>query len=273
VIGMETTLHRQLKDHFCEPGSQIEVKLGRYRIDVVNGQRLVEIQRSGLSAIRDKINRLLKDGFEVDVVKPLVQRKRLVKLSRKNGREIDRRWSPLRATALDIFDELLYFTRVFPHPNLRLLVPLVSIEEVRYPGHGKRRRRRQGDFQVKDRRIIDVLETHEYATVHDLHELLPDGLPKRFDTADLAKSLEIPRYQAQRIAYVMRKTGAAIQTGKRGNAIECRLTTKRESKAALAKKKPKRKACLQQELAKQTAPLGRTRHGVEKAAKRPSSAA
>jgi hypothetical protein len=270
---METTLHRQLKDYFCQPGSQIEVKLGRYRIDVVNGQKLVEIQRSGLSAIRDKINRLLKDGFEVDVVKPLVHRKRLVKLSRKNGREVDRRWSPRKATPLDIFDELIYFTRVFPHPNLRLLVPLVSIEEVRYPGHGKRRRRRAGDFQVKDRRIIEVLETHEYETVHDLHRLLPSGLPKRFDTADLARSLEIPRYQAQRIAYVMRKTGAAIQTGKRGNAIECRLTTKRESKAALAKKKPKRRACLETELTKQAQKAARQSAGPPKAKKRASSAA
>ena len=157
---METTLHRQLKDHFREPGSQVEVKLGRYRIDVVNGDRLVEIQRSGLSAIRDKINRLLGDGFRVDVVKPLIVRKRLIKLSRKNGKEIARRWSPLRGTALDIFDELLYFTRVFPHPNLTLVTPLVTIEEIRFPGHGKRRRRRSGDFLVKDRQIVEVAETH-----------------------------------------------------------------------------------------------------------------
>ena len=59
---METTLHQQLKEKFREPGSEIEVKIGRYRIDVVNGQRLVEIQRSGLAAIRDKINTLLQES-------------------------------------------------------------------------------------------------------------------------------------------------------------------------------------------------------------------
>ena len=77
---METTLHHQLKEKFREPGSEIEVKIGRYRIDVVNGQRLVEIQRSGLAAIRDKINTLVQD-FEVDVVKPLIIRKRLISRS------------------------------------------------------------------------------------------------------------------------------------------------------------------------------------------------
>ena len=65
---METTLHRQLKDEFCDPGSEIEVKLGRYRIDVVNGKRLIEIQRSGLSSIRDKIADLLNLGYTVDAV-------------------------------------------------------------------------------------------------------------------------------------------------------------------------------------------------------------
>ena len=248
---METTLHRQLKDHYREPGSQLEVKLGRFRIDVVNGERLVEIQRSGLSAIRDKINKLLRDGFCIDVVKPLVARKRLIKLNRKNGKEIDRRWSPLRGTILDVFDELVYFTRVFPHPNLNLITPLITIEEIRYPGHGRRRRRRSGDFQVKDRQILELVESHSFSSVFDLQQLLPADLPKKFDTKELAEGLEVPRHQAQKIAYVMRKTGAIVETGKRGNAIVCRFVTRREASKALATKTPKSKPSVQELLAKQ----------------------
>lgn len=236
---METTLHRQLKEKFREPGSEIEVKLGRYRIDVVNGQRLMEIQRSGLSSIRDKIGKLLTQGYMVDVVKPLVSRKRLIKLNRKNGKEIDRRWSPLRGTILDLFDELIYFTRVFPHPNLTLITPLIQIEEIRYPGHGKRRRQRAGDFVVSDRMILEMEDAHTFRTVHDLHSLLPSDLPREFNTKQLAHGLGVPRHQAQRIAYVMRKTGAAIETGKQGNSILCRLATKKESRSALEKKRPK----------------------------------
>lgn len=239
---METTLHRQLKTEFCDPGAQQEVKLGRYRIDVVNGDRLVEIQRSGLSSIRDKINQLLQEGHVVDVVKPLVTRKRLIKLNRKDGKEIDRRWSPKKGDILDLFDELIYFTRVFPHPNLTLITPMIEIEEIRYPGHGRRRRRRAGDFVVDDRRIVEMGEAPFFRTVQDLHKLMPNDLPKEFDTGELAEGLDIARHRAQRIAYVLRKTGAAIETGKRGNAIVCRLATKRESQKALkAKLKSKKK--------------------------------
>ena len=238
---METTLHRQLKDYFRQSDSQLEVRLGRYRIDVVNGNRLVEIQRSGLASIRSKIQKLLEDGHVVDVVKPLIRRKRLIKLDSINGREVDRRWSPKKGSALSIFDELLYFTRVFPHPNLTLITPLIDIEEIRYPGQGKRRRRRKNAFQVKDQKILEMGEIVSYSAVRDLQKLLPKDLPRKFDTAELAQVLGIPRWEAQRIAYVLRKTFAAIETGKRGNAIVCRLATARESSKQLAAKRPKRK--------------------------------
>lgn len=234
---METTLHHQLKEYFRQPDAPIEVQLHRYRIDAINGDRLVEIQRSGLASIRNKIEDLLKRGFIIDLVKPIVTRKRLIKLDAFDGQEIERRWSPYSGSILDLFDELLYFTRTFPHPRLRLLVPLITIEEARYPGHGKRRRRRVGDFIVKDRQIMELHETHEFSSARDLTKLLPGkALAKQFDTGDLARELSIPRHEAQRIAYVLKKTGALIETGKQGNAIRYRMVTAKESKSAFREK-------------------------------------
>ena len=237
---METTLHRQLKDEFCDPGAQVEVKLGNYRIDVVSDNRLIEIQRSSLSAIRDKIGVLLKQGYTVDVVKPLVLRKRLVKLNKKDGKGVDRRWRPTRGTILDVFDELIYFTRVFPHPNLTVIAPMVEIEEIRYPGRGKRRRRRKNDFVIQDRQIVDLHDACFFRTVQDLHSLLPK-LPETYTTSELSKAMDVPLHQAQKINYVMRKTGAAIELGKQGRSILCRLASKKESKKELSKRKPKKK--------------------------------
>ena len=239
---METTLHRQLKDEFCDPGAHLEVPLGSYRIDVVNGQRLIEIQRSGLAAIRDKIQKLLTEGHVVDVVKPLVTRKRLVKLNAAEGTVVDRRWSPKRGTILDVFDELVYFTRVFPHPHLTLITPLIEIEEIRYPGSGRRRRRREGDFVVQDRQILEMGEAPFFRRVQDLQALLPQNLPRKFDTQQLAEGLEIDRSQAQRIAYVMRKIGAAKVVEKRGNANVYRLVSRSEADRMLAKRKPGKRA-------------------------------
>ena len=224
---METTLHKQLKDHYSTRRSQLEVRVDGFIIDIVDGKRLIEIQRSGLSSIRSKIQKLLSNDHKVEVVKPLVVRKRLIKLSRKNGSVVDQRWSPKRGGPLDMFEELLYFTRVFPHPNLKLICPLIEIEEVRFPGSGRRRRRRANDFQVKDRTLSSIRKGATYRTVADLHKLLPKKLPAEFDTKELADCLSVERWQAQKIAYCLRKTGSAKQVGKRGNAILHQLVKKK----------------------------------------------
>ena len=224
---METTLHKQLKDHYSTRRSQLEVRVDGFIIDIVDGKRLIEIQRSGLSSIRSKIQKLLSNEHKVEVVKPLVVRKRLIKLSRKNGSVVDQRWSPKRGGPLDMFEELLYFTRVFPHPNLKLICPLIEIEEVRFPGSGRRRRRRANDFQVEDRTLSSIRKGATYRTVADLHKLLPKKLPSEFDTKELADCLSVERWQAQKIAYCLRKTGSAKQVGKRGNAILHQLVKKK----------------------------------------------
>ena len=229
---METTLHRQLKEHYCTDGCEIEVKFGRYRIDVVDGDRLIEIQHSGLAAIRQKIQILLK-SHKVDVIKPIIARKRLVKLTRKNGRISSQRLSPKRGGFLDLVDELLYFTRVFPHKNLRLIVPQIEVEEVRYPGHGRRRRKRAGDFVVQDRVMTELLESKVYKTPKDLCEELPP-LPAKFDTGELAAAMSIKRWQAQRVAYVMKHVGSIKQVGKRGNAILYSKSRRRQRRKAAA---------------------------------------
>lgn len=214
---MESTLHRQLKEAYAAEGAETEVPWGRYRIDVVRDGQLIEIQHASLASIRDKIGRLIKK-HSVLVVKPIVVRRHLVKLSRRQGKVVGRRLSPKRGQLLDLFDELIYFTRIFPHPNLAIEVPLIDIEEYRYPGHGRRRRWRKRDHQVQDRQLIQIRERHLFATPQDLIRLIPRGLPTPFHTGDLATALGIQRWYAQRIAYCFRHMQAVKQVGKRGNA-------------------------------------------------------
>jgi hypothetical protein len=214
---METSLHRQLKQLYAGEGAICEHRLGKYRIDAVKDKELIEIQHGKLAAIRDKVQELLKRR-RVRVVKPLISRKLLIRLDRPGGKELSRRLSPKQATLWDLFHELVYFTRVFPHKRLTLEVPLVQIEETRYPGHGKRRRWRKNDFIVADQRLVEVGTTHVFTSNDDLLALLPPTLAAQFDTSDLAAALVQPRWFAQRIAYVLRQTKAVEMAGKRGRS-------------------------------------------------------
>ncbi len=228
---MEFSLHRALKEHYAGPDALTEVPLAGYRVDAVRPNLLIEIQHGSLGAIRQKIARLV-ESHNVLVVKPVVMRKTLVQQTRRGGDVRSRRLSPKRGQLCDVFQDLVHFTQVFPHPRLTLEVALVEVEEWRYPGHGRRRRRRVNDFQVEDQRLVQIHQTHVVRQAADLLTLLGAPLPATFHTGELAELLNIPRWLAQKVAYCLREAGAVEAVGKQGNAWVYRLPKRRRKRVA-----------------------------------------
>ena len=217
VALMETSLHRELKQLYADDGAETEVPLGDYRIDVVAEDELIEIQHGSLAAIRSKVGRLVAE-HRVLVVKPIIIRKRIVRQDKKGGRVLGRRLSPKQGSIFDLFDELVYFHQVFPHSNLVLEVPLVDVEEWRFPGHGRRRRWRNNDHEVEDRKLLEVHKIHRFRTESDFLQFIPGDLAVPFHTGQLADKLGIERWIAQKMAYCLRHINAIREVGKQGNA-------------------------------------------------------
>lgn len=213
---METTLHQQLKNLYTTPRSSQEVWVDGYRIDVKRGRQLIEIQTSGLGAIREKIRSLLL-SHRVTVVKPLIARKMLLIQDRAGSKIHTRRWSPRRGGWIDLFDELAHFTTVFPHPNLTMEFPLIEIEERRFPR--KTRRFWHRAYRIEDQHLLQVLSCRRARTPQDLVQLLEVTLPDQFDTRDLSLIVDAPRRMAQKVAYCWRRAGTIAVAGKNGNSI------------------------------------------------------
>jgi hypothetical protein len=212
---METSLHRQLKLLYGGSPDDVEVSVDGYRIDAVVRGRLIEIQQASLAALRDKVCRLLAN-HRVTVVKPLVSRKFLIRRDHPNGEVVSSRFSPMRETVLNVFEDLVHFVTVFPHPRLTLEVVLTEQEEHRISR--VRKRRRSPDYRVDDRLLVGIVESRRLKTAADLRKLLPAALPAEFTTGELAAQAGIPRWLAQKMAYCLRKTGAIEVLGKRANA-------------------------------------------------------
>lgn len=218
---METSLHQQLKLHYAADASQTEVVVGRYRIDAVRGDELIEVQCASLSAIKSKINALLR-RHTVRVVKPVVLRTRIAKKKSPNGKITSRRMSPKRGDTLDVFEDLIYFTRVFPHENLVLEIARVHVEQTRIPCR-RHRRRWQKDYRVQDvnlEQIESSLELRSAADLFDLVGLDPDS--ESFTTEDIARVTGRPRWFAQKIAYVLKHTQAIEPIGRNRSGIQYR---------------------------------------------------
>jgi len=223
---METTLHRQLKALYATAGATQEARVAAFRVDVARPDTLVEIQTAPLAAIRDKVAALAND-HPLLVVKPIAHRRYIVRLDRKPPRggphaawltdPPSRRLSPKRGSLLDVFLELVHFTRAFIHERLTMEVLLTEEEEWRLSA--RRSRRRVHRYTVIDRRLVRVLSHHRLDRPADLCSLLPPGLPQPFDTQELAAHLNRPRWFAQAVAYCLRETGAARVVEKRRNSL------------------------------------------------------
>lgn len=214
---MESTLHRQLKRLYAPDEAEREVVVDGFRIDAVVDGRLIEIQAASLSSLTAKTKRLL-ESHDVTVVKPLAARKFIIKRNKPDGKIVSQRYSPARATPLNLFEELVYFVSVFPHPRLRVELLLAEWEEHRVPK--KRRRMFRKDYRVTDKVLRQVEARIAVETADDLLGLLPGRPQPPFTTKELADCCGVERWRAQKIAYCLRKAGAIDEDGKRGRSVQ-----------------------------------------------------
>jgi hypothetical protein len=216
----ERSLHAALKDYLRQPGDRLEVPLGRYVIDIIRDDLLIEIQTRHLYALRPKLRRLLDDGRRIRLVHPLPAERWIIRQD-ASGRPLGRRKSPRRATVHDIFTELVRVADLAAHPNLTLDVLLIREEEV-WVDDGRGSWRRQG-WSRADRRLIGVVSATTLATPADYLALLPPGLPEAFTNRQLATALGRSAAVAEKMTYTLRRMGLLETAGKQGRAYLHRL--------------------------------------------------
>jgi hypothetical protein len=211
----EQTLHEQLKEYYSMETGEIETTLGDYRVDVVMGDLLIEIQTRSFSSIRDKLDRLVRD-HRVRLVHPVPYQKWVIRLDRDENR-VGRRKSPKRGRVEEVFRELVYMPKIMGNPNFELEVALVNMEEYLIDdGKGSWRRRR---WSIHDRKMLNLHERHLYQAPQDFLGLLPETLPDEFTTRMLAKESKIRINLAQKMVYCLRNMDVIRQTGKKGRAF------------------------------------------------------
>lgn len=206
-------MHRQLKELYMPENALAEQRVGKYVVDVLDGDRIYEIQTANFGALKAKLAVLLETHV-VTVVYPIAAQKILVKAT-ANGEQ--RRRSPKVGTILDVFDELVYLPNVLNHPNFTLEVAFVKLEELRHFDSKRAWRRRH--WVVSERRLIEVERAVRYESYAELYAEISADFPAQFTTANIAQKLGISRNKAQKIAYCFRESGLLHIVGKKGNAL------------------------------------------------------
>lgn len=212
----ESDLHAALKRHYARPSDQIEVAVDGYVIDIVRGDELIEIQTHNFAALKRKLPQLLA-AHRVRLIYPIAQAKWITRVKADGHTLIGLRKSPRRGVLEDVFVELVSLPELMAHPNFTLEVVLTHEEEVRCPYSGRKRYRARV-WRVCQRRLLNVIDSIEFAAPADFQRFIPADLPAPFTSRELAEALQRPDYFAHKMTYCLRKMGVLTVVGKRQRA-------------------------------------------------------
>jgi hypothetical protein len=228
AIGVlnEQPLHAALKRWYAQPDGRTEVAVDGFVVDVVRGRNpfarredlarelLIEIQVGNFSSIKRKV-RQLTEHHALRLVYPIPREKWLLKMPKREGGEVERRKSPKRGRVEEVFKELVSFPALLSRDTFSLEVVFTREEELRHYDPDEWRNR---GWVTDERRLLEVVDRRLFEGPTDALTVLPGGLEEPFTTADLAETMDGPRWLAQKMAYCLRKMGGIVQIGKRGRS-------------------------------------------------------
>lgn len=211
----ERSLHAALKYWFAPDDTCHEGKVGRYVADIFDGRRIVEIQTGSVYRLQPKLEDFLPE-YPVTVVLPLVRRKTLAWIDPESGEASKPRRSPKIGRLGDALPELYPLLTWLEHPQLTIALVMLDVAEFRlqdgWGNDGKR-----GSHRAE--RVPEALgETLVLSSCADLKQLLPDGLPTPFTSADFARLARLRGRKLSSAIAVLRKSGVIERVGKEKNA-------------------------------------------------------
>ena len=163
----ESPLHRDLKHLYAARcGGELEKRVEGFRVDVISGDTIYEIQVKNLYKIKRKIQILASAGYNAVIVHPL-QGILDVELPLRRRRRIRRDQNPLRA-----FIELPYVATTIAMERVALEIPL--LHEVRTQKQWRRNR-------VRNTRLVEVMELWRVDEPGDLVSLSAIDIHCRLD--------------------------------------------------------------------------------------------
>jgi hypothetical protein len=211
----EYSLHSEIKNWYKISGDELEAKVEDFRVDILRGKLLIEIQTRNFSTVKNKLTKLLSKN-QVRLVYPIAKLKWITHESR-TGQFVSRRKSPKKGKLLDLFYELVHAPSLIKDRNFSLEVLLIEEEELRCnDGRGSWRRR---GTSIKDRKLMQVFERVVFEESQDFLHFLPKELDERFTNRVLALKLGISINLAQKITYCLRKMDAVSTSGKKKNEL------------------------------------------------------
>ena len=210
----EKTLHAVVK-HYIEPDvTKHEIKIGSFHADIVNDNGIFEIQTRSFNTLRKKLPCFLTLS-PVTIVYPLPKTKWLLWIDKQTGEVSKKRKSPKSGRIYDAVHELYKIRPLLIHPDLKLHIVFIDVEEYRYlDGWSEDKKRGSSRYE---RHPVEIVEEVFINSKADYLQFIPDNLPEQFTTKDYKQAAKVNLSTSQTILNILNHIGTVKRTGKKGN--------------------------------------------------------
>ncbi len=211
----EKKLHIILKRYFEGNPVYHEISVNGYIADICRDGVITEIETSGFSGLKPKLEAYLPD-YRVRLVYPLAYAKYVSWINPDSGEISSRKKSPKKATAYHAIFEMVRILPYVNNKNLVVLAPLLEIDEYRLLNGWSRDKKRGSDrYERIPSEILDILE---FSADADFIRYIPESCEDSFTLADFSKAAHIDARESNGVVRVLTERGLLKRVGKRGNA-------------------------------------------------------
>lgn len=209
----EKTVHAVLKNYLSPDSSCHEIKIKNYYADIYSEDGIIEIQTSNFNKLRKKLSVFL-ELTNVTIVYPIPSTKYLRWVNVDTGEVSPPRKSPKKGTPYMVFPELYKIKDFLTHPNLRLHIILLDLEEYKLLD-GWSKDKKKGATKSDKIPLAIANEVHIH-NISDYEKLIPDTLSKTFTSRDYKKESGLYKAHANIALNVLHNIGALNRIGKEG---------------------------------------------------------
>ena len=179
----QTQLHQTLKDLYSGEDAVQEVAVEGFICDIYDKGRIIEIQTSKLSALKNKLEKLLPQ-HPIQVIYPIVQNAFILMLN-ADGSKRSYRKSPKHGSFYQIFKEVSGLISSLEHPNLTITVLYIDCEVIKIDD-------KKGRSRYKNPRIIDkkLIKINRQDHLHGIDSFIApfiNNIPECFISSDIRK--------------------------------------------------------------------------------------
>lgn len=212
----EKTVHAVVK-HYLEPDpAKQEVQLAGMVADIYTGKEIIEIQTRSFDRLRKKLSVFL-EIVPVTVVFPIPDVKWLIWIDEESGEFTGKRKSPVKGNPYMVFPELYKIKPYLKHPNFKLKILMIDMEEYRML-NGWSRDRKKGSSRF-DRIPVALKEEWDFVRKEDYMALVPYGIPEPFTAKDFYQYAKFPARLSGIVMNILTYLEVIKRVGKQGRQI------------------------------------------------------